>query len=39
MSYKKHVLIKGESYEENNYGGNGFSDYACIYWRMLAMAE
>jgi hypothetical protein len=34
--YKK-ILIKGEIYEKNNYVGNGFSDAADIYRRMLAM--
>jgi hypothetical protein len=36
LSYKK-VLIKGGGDEKNHYIGNGFSDVACIYWRMLAM--
>jgi hypothetical protein len=30
-------LKKGGDNEENHYVGNGFSDDACIYWRMLAM--
>ena len=34
---KKQVFTKGESYEENHYLGNGFSDDACICWWMLAM--
>jgi len=28
---------KGGADEENHFVGNGFSDHACIYWRMLAM--
>jgi hypothetical protein len=31
----KQIIIKGESYEKNNYFGNGFSDDGYIYWRML----
>jgi hypothetical protein len=34
-TYKQQILIKGESYEKNNYVGNGFSDAAYIYRRML----
>ena len=29
--------MKGVGDEENRYVGNGFSDAARIYWRMLAM--
>jgi hypothetical protein len=35
LTYKQQIFIKGESYEKNNYVGNGFSDAAYIYWRML----
>jgi len=37
--YKKQILIKGKSYEKNNYVGNGFSDAADIYWRMFCAVE
>jgi hypothetical protein len=35
LTYKQQIPIKGESYEKNNYTGNGFSDAGDIYWRML----
>ncbi len=39
VSYKQKnkFLSKGGGDEENHYVGNGFSDDACIYWRMLAI--
>jgi hypothetical protein len=36
-SIKKQFHIKGGDDEENHYIGNGFSDDACINWRLLAM--
>jgi cytoskeletal protein CcmA (bactofilin family) len=35
LTCKRQILIKGESYEKNNYVGNDFSDAAGIYRRML----
>jgi hypothetical protein len=35
LACKQQILIKGESYEKNNYVGNGFSNAAGIYRRML----
>lgn len=32
---EKQIIIKGESYEKNNYVGRCFNDAADIYWRML----